>query len=181
MHRADFVDFLAAALPAGIVHTGHRAVGFEQDGDVARVTFANGASAEADVVIAADGIHSELRPHVFPPSKPVFHGSLAYRGLVPLERMPDWPMDRWQTWLGTAKHFLAFPVRHGTIINYVGFVPAGEEMKESWSAPGDPGRAARRSSTAGTRASARCCGRSTRRSAGRCTTASRCRPGPRGG
>ncbi len=24
MHRADLVDFLAAALPAGIVHTGHR-------------------------------------------------------------------------------------------------------------------------------------------------------------
>jgi salicylate hydroxylase len=138
MHRADFVDFLAAALPAGTVHTGHRAVGFEQHGDVARVSFANGASAEADAVIAADGIHSELRPHVFPPSNPVFHGSLAYRGLVPLARMPDWPMDRWQAWLGTAKHFLAFPVRHGTIINYVGFVPAGAEIKESWSAPGDP-------------------------------------------
>ena len=61
MHRADFIDFLAANLPAGIVHTGHRAIGFEQDGDVARVAFANGASAEADVVVAADGIHSELR------------------------------------------------------------------------------------------------------------------------
>ena len=138
MHRADFVGFLAAALPAGVVHTGHRATGFTQHGDVARVSFANGASAEANAVIAADGIHSELRPHVFPPSNPVFHGSVAYRGLVPLERMPDWPMDRWQAWLGTAKHFLAFPVRHGTIINYVGFVPADAEMKESWSAPGDP-------------------------------------------
>ena len=36
------------------------------------------------------------------------------------------------------KHFLAFPVRAGKLINYVGFVPADEEMKESWSAPGDP-------------------------------------------
>jgi len=138
MHRADYVNFLSQALPAGVVHTGHRATGFTQHGDVARVSFANGTSAEADAVIAADGIHSELRPHVFPPSNPVFHGSVAYRGLVPLERMPDWPMDRWQAWLGTAKHFLAFPVRHGTIINYVGFVPADAEMKESWSAPGDP-------------------------------------------
>jgi len=41
-------------------------------------------------------------------------------------------------WLGTGKHFLAFPVRAGRMINYVGFVPADEEMKESWSAPGDP-------------------------------------------
>src|SRR6476469_1540942 len=66
MHRADFVDFLAANLPAGIVHTSHRAIGFQQDGDVARVKFDNTATTETEVVVAADGIHSELRPYVFP-------------------------------------------------------------------------------------------------------------------
>ena len=137
MHRADLVALLADALPVGTVHTGHRCTGFAQE-DIARVTFANGASAQADVVIAADGIHSELRPHVFPPSRPVFHGSVAYRGLVPRETIPHWPIERWQMWLGQGKHFLAFPVRAGQMINYVGFVPADEEMKESWSAPGDP-------------------------------------------
>ena len=138
MHRADLVDFLAANLPAGVVHCGHCATGFEQDGDAARVKFANGATAEADVVVAADGIHSELRPYVFPPSKPVFHGTISYRGLVSRERLPDWPMDRWQMWAGPSKHFLVFPVRHGEMVNYVGFVPTDEEMKESWSAPGNP-------------------------------------------
>ncbi len=138
MHRADFVEFLAKALPAGVVHTGHRCTGFAQDGDKARVSFANGNVAEADVVIGADGIHSELRPFVFPPSKPVFHGSVAYRGIVAHERVPQWPTDRWLMWLGKGKHFLAFPVRAGKLINYVGFVPADQEMKESWSAPGDP-------------------------------------------
>src|SRR3954453_3107742 len=58
MHRADLVELLAKALPDGVVRTGHRAVGFEQDESKARVLFANGASVEADVVIAADGIHS---------------------------------------------------------------------------------------------------------------------------
>jgi salicylate hydroxylase len=138
MHRADFVDFLAAALPPGVVHCGHRAIGFEQTEHVARVHFANGASAEADVVVGADGIHSEVRPHVFPPSTPVFHGTISYRGLVSRERLPDWPMDRWEMWAGPSKHFLVFPVRHGEMVNYVGFVPVDEEMKESWSAPGDP-------------------------------------------
>jgi salicylate hydroxylase len=138
MHRADLVDMLANALPAGTVRTGHRCNGFAQDGDAARVWFANGASAEADVVIAADGIHSELRPYVFPPSSPVFHGSVAYRGLVPHARIPHWPTDRWQMWLGQGRHFLTFPVRAGRLINYVGFVPTDEKMKESWSAPGDP-------------------------------------------
>ena len=138
MHRADFVDFLAAGLPDGVVHTGHRAVGFAQDGAAARVTFADGASAGADVVVAADGIHSVLQSHVVPPSKPVFHGTISYRGLVPRERLPNWPMDRWLMWAGPSKHFLVFPVRHGTMVNYVGFVPTDEQMKESWSAPGDP-------------------------------------------
>jgi salicylate hydroxylase len=138
MHRADFVDLLAAALPKGVVHTGHRVVAFEQDNSAARVHFADGTAAEADIVVAADGIHSVLQAYVVPPSKPVFHGTISYRGLVPLQRLPDWPMDRWLMWAGPSKHFLVFPVRHGTMVNYVGFLPTDEEMKESWSAPGDP-------------------------------------------
>jgi salicylate hydroxylase len=138
MHRADLVEILAKALPSGVVRTGHRCIGFGQDGDKARVSFANGASAEGDVVIAADGIHSELRQYVVPPTRPVFSGSVAYRGMVASELVPDWPAGRWEMWLGKSKHFLTYPLRAGTLINYVGFVPADAEMKESWSAPGDP-------------------------------------------
>jgi salicylate hydroxylase len=138
MHRADLVEMLADALPAGSVHAGHRCTGFSQDDNTARLSFANGASVEADIVIAADGIHSELRPYVHASSEPVFSGSVAYRGLVRHDRVADWPTDRWQMWLGKGRHFLAFPVRAGTLINYVGFVPTDEQMKESWSAPGDP-------------------------------------------
>jgi salicylate hydroxylase len=138
MHRADLVEMLAGALPSGVVHTGRRGVGCEQVGDVARVSFADGTLAEADIVIAADGIHSELRRCVTPPSHPVFHGSVAYRGVLPHALVPHWPNDSWLMWLGKNKHFLTFPLRAGQLINYVGFVPADEEMKESWSAPGDP-------------------------------------------
>jgi salicylate hydroxylase len=138
MHRADLVEMLAAALPSEVVHTGHRCSGFEQSDNVVRVSFANGAIAEADVVIAADGIHSELQRYVTPPSRPVFHGSVAYRGVLAHQRIPHWPTDSWLMWLGKGKHFLTFPVRAGKLINYVGFVPADQEMKESWSAPGDP-------------------------------------------
>jgi salicylate hydroxylase len=138
MHRADLVELLAVGLPAGVVRTGKRGLSVEQQGDVARVTFSDGTTAEADIVIAADGIHSELRHNVVPPSRPVFHGSVAYRGVLPHALIPDWPTDSWLMWLGKAKHFLTFPVRAGTLINYVGFVPADAEMKESWSAPGDP-------------------------------------------
>src|SRR5664279_2989619 len=83
MHRADLVELLAKALPPHVVNTAHRAIACEQHGDVASVSFENGSVVEADVVVAADGIHSELRRYVAPPSRPVFHGSVAYRGLVP--------------------------------------------------------------------------------------------------
>src|SRR5215217_7898519 len=138
MHRADLVDILAGALPADVVHTGHRCTGFEQDGDGARVSFANGVVAEADLVIAADGIHSELRQNVVPPSRPIFSGSVSYRGVLAHALIPHWPTASWQMWLGKGRHFLTFPVRAGKLINYVGFVPADEATKESWSAPGDP-------------------------------------------
>ena len=138
MHRADLVKFLAAPLPAGVVKTNHKCIGFSQNTDSARLTFADGTSAEADIVVATDGIHSDLQKHIVPPSRPVFSGSVAYRGLIPVEKLPDWPKNTWQMWLGEGRHFLVFPVRAGKLINYVGFVPTDEQMKESWSAPGDP-------------------------------------------
>jgi salicylate hydroxylase len=138
MHRADLVDMLAKNLPPGVVNTGHQCTGFERRGDVARVSFANGAVAEGDVVIGADGIHSVLRQHVFPESRPVFSGTVTYRGVVSSELMPEWPAESWLMWLGKGKHFLVYPLRAGTLINFVGFVPADEAMKESWSAAGDP-------------------------------------------
>ncbi len=138
MHRADLVELLRAALPQEILHTGHRATGFEQDGGLARVAFENGEVAEGDVVIGADGIHSMLRTIVHAESEPVFSGTAVYRGLIPRELLTDWRPDVWRMWLGPGKHFLTFPVRSGELINFVGFVPARGVMRESWTAPGDP-------------------------------------------
>src|SRR5262249_2936090 len=79
MHRADFIEILAKALPPQAIHTGHQCIAIDQDADLARVSFANGAVVESQVVVAADGIHSILREQVAPPSQPVFSGSVAYR------------------------------------------------------------------------------------------------------
>jgi salicylate hydroxylase len=49
-----------------------------------------------------------------------------------------WPAGVVRNWLGLGKHFLAYPVRAGELLNYVAFVPTDQQMKESWSAPGDP-------------------------------------------
>ena len=142
MHRADLLAMFVDRLPAGVVHTGHRCIGFEQDDEQATLTFANGARATADVVIAADGIHSTLQQFVVAPSPPLFSGSVACRGLVSAASVA-WPTGAMRNWLGAGKHFLVFPVRAGELINYVGFVSTDERTKESWSAPGDPSALAR--------------------------------------
>jgi salicylate hydroxylase len=138
MHRADLIDVLRRAVPGDRIHPGHRAVSFEQHADRGRVVFENGAVAETDLVIAADGIHSALRRFVTEPTAPVFSGQISYRGVLDTSRVPWWPARIFQVWMGEGKHVIVFPVRAGKMLNFVCFVPADEEMRESWSAPGDP-------------------------------------------
>ncbi len=136
IHRADLFELLASELPDDIVVVGHRCTEFEQDARRATVRFANGASYDADVVIAADGIHSFLQRYVVVPAKPVHSGTTAYRGTL-LSKDVDWPPERFQIWMGLGKHFIAYPLRAGELVNYVGFVTTAAEAKESWSARGD--------------------------------------------
>lgn len=137
MHRADVLKALADALPASAIHTGHRCIGFSQDGAGAHLTFENGNVAHADVVVAADGINSVLQKYVVEPSPPEYAGFRAYRGLVPADKVPEWRREAHQVWMGDGKHFMVFPVRRGELLNYVGFVPTTSETVESWSAVGD--------------------------------------------
>jgi salicylate hydroxylase len=137
MHRADLLHLFVARLPADIIATDHKCVGFEQDEHEAIISFANGRREVADVVIAADGIHSKLQEFVVAPSAPLFSGSVAYRGLITAGSVA-WPRGAMRNWLGAGKHFLVYPVRCDELINYVGFVRTDEQLRESWSAAGDP-------------------------------------------
>jgi salicylate hydroxylase len=137
MHRADLLNTLAAKLPAEAVRLGHRCVGIVQTASSARLHFAHGDSFEADIVIAADGIHSTLQKYVVEPRPPEYSGFRAYRGLISREKLPGWPEAAHMVWMGDGKHFIVYPVRSGRLLNYVGFVPTKNETIESWSAAGD--------------------------------------------
>lgn len=137
MHRADLLGMLVDRLPDEVVKTGRRCVGFEQDDEQATVFFANGECATADVVVGADGIHSALQPYVVEPSAPTSSGSMAYRGIISAASV-DWPDGAMRNFLGPNRRFMIYPVRAGELLNYVGFVPMDQEIKESWSAAGDP-------------------------------------------
>ena len=67
---------------------------------------------------------------------------MAYRGVISAASV-DWPRGAMRNWMGPDKRFMVYPLRANQLINYVGFVPMDEQMKESWSAPGDPAALAR--------------------------------------
>ena len=138
VHRADFLNLLFAALPKGTVNLGHRCTRISEDSDRVHLSFANGASAEADVVIGADGIRSVVQREIGLESRPTSEGTMAYRGLIPAERFA-WAQELRDPalWLGSGRSFLLYPVASGRLINMVAFVPTDTDSEESWSAPGD--------------------------------------------
>jgi salicylate hydroxylase len=79
MHRADVLDALAGAFPVSRLHLDHRLVDVVDRGDRVEAQFANGARAEAEVLVGADGIHSTVREVLFGRDAPRFTGCVAYR------------------------------------------------------------------------------------------------------
>lgn len=138
LHRADLLDLFSSRLKPDTIRLNSKLVSVEEADERVLLRFADGRLETAVAVIGADGIHSAIRPFVVEESRPVFSGMVAYRGLVATERVSDWPQDEVKMFAGAGRHFLVFPVRRGTLLNFVGFVAAGAEMRESWSAPGDP-------------------------------------------
>ncbi|HTW87699.1 MAG TPA: FAD-dependent monooxygenase [Candidatus Binataceae bacterium] len=139
LHRADLLDVLSAATPTEILHLDRRCIGLTQYPDHVEVKFHNGSTAAADAVIGADGIHSEVRSALFGPESPHFSGDMAYRGLVPVERLAHLKMEiTASSWWGPHRHFVHYFVGRGArYVNFVGIVPAGEWRLESWTAKGE--------------------------------------------
>lgn len=82
IHRGDFIEALVGVLPAGMVKLGHRLEKVVDTGDGAALTFANGETATADLVVGADGIKSLVREQLFSQAQPVFAGEHAYRAVI---------------------------------------------------------------------------------------------------
>jgi salicylate hydroxylase len=137
IHRADLIDALLRAVPPERVHTGHALKTFVEHGDQVEAEFENGAQTRADALVGADGIHSTVRQLLFGPEQPRFTGCVAYRGLVPAERLAHLDLERTaQIWMGPARHFVHVYVRND-LINFVAVLEQDAWKKESWSERGE--------------------------------------------
>jgi len=133
-HRGELHSMLARPVPPERVHLAHRCTAIEQDGDIVRAKFENGAEIEADVLIGADGIFSAVRRALRGPERPRF-ACRAYRGLIPLERVRDIPPES-TAFLGPGRHFIHYFVSAGRMLNFVGHVEQDEWISENWTHPG---------------------------------------------
>jgi salicylate hydroxylase len=140
VHRGDFQRVLADAFNArapGRLHLDSRCVGFEEDGDGIALKLAGGESRRGDVVVGADGVHSEIRRRIGGDTKPFFAGVAAWRGLVPMERLPSsMQRDVGTNWVGPGGHVITYPVRRGELLNFVGIFEGENWPVESWTEQG---------------------------------------------
>lgn len=139
VHRGDLVAVLADAVGADRVETGRRCTGVNHDGVGAQIHFADGGTARVDVVVGADGIHSVIREALHGPERAQFTGHVAYRGLVPSERLGHLALEpRCTVRLGPGAHFVHYFISAGRLHNVVCVVEEGSWTRESWTDAGDP-------------------------------------------
>jgi salicylate hydroxylase len=132
-HRADLHRALADAIPREHVKLGHCFTHLVNHHDRVEAHFENGTSISADALIGADGIHSAVRQALFGPEKPRFTGCVAYRGLVPSDRLTHLSLEsRNQIWMGPGRHFVHYFVSAGKLVNFVAIVDQDSWLGESW-------------------------------------------------
>jgi len=140
MHRADLLAALEDAVPAEALVLGRRLTELVETEDDVQLTFDDGSTAEADVVIGADGIHSAVRTALLGPEHPDFTGVVAFRAVVPVERVAGVPnLGAFTKWWGpdAETQIVTFPLSRGDDIFIFATAPQDSWTEESWTTAGD--------------------------------------------
>jgi salicylate hydroxylase len=143
-HRADLHRLLQAQLPDGIITLGARCTGVAIREGRPVATFADGRVIEADVIVGADGLNSEVRASLFGAKPARFTQQMAWRCMVPIERVPTRVgpggavaigRDEYVGWLGPDGHVICYPIRRGELYNVFAGHVSDRWVEESWSVP----------------------------------------------
>lgn len=140
IHRNDLHQLLVKAvlgIKPDAIHLDRRFVGVERNDSKVTLAFADGATESLDVVIGADGVHSKMRELLFGSGPVTFTGIVAWRGVIPMERLPEElvkPVG--VNWVGPGGHVIHYPIRRGELMNFTSVVERRDWQIESWSTPG---------------------------------------------
>ncbi|WP_375001266.1 FAD-dependent oxidoreductase [Aeromicrobium sp. CTD01-1L150] len=140
IHRSDLhATLLRACRGAGVDLLNDReVVAYENAEDGARVTLVDGTTEEAEVVLAADGLHSVARS-LIADDEPVSSAYVAYRAAVPFEHVRNHDVSETEVvvYVGPRCHFVQYPLRGGEMFNQVAVFesPSALTGKEDWGTP----------------------------------------------
>ncbi|MGX1541252.1 FAD-dependent oxidoreductase [Streptomyces adustus] len=119
IHRGDFIEALLGVLPEGMVRLGHRLQSVQDKGDSSVLTFADGTTAEADLVVGADGIKSVVRQQLFSDREPVFSGEHAYRAVISADDAHGMVTDdNLRMYIGRGTKVYLLPLRHRDQVSF---------------------------------------------------------------
>ncbi len=126
IHRADLHQLLLQAVrQTGRVdlQLNQRVQQWHTDARSVQLGTEAGATFQADMLLGCDGLWSTVRPLLHREPPPVFSGHLAYRGLLPMHRLPALLRAQVEhsvnVWLGPRLHAVHYPVRSGEYLNVV--------------------------------------------------------------
>jgi len=149
IHRADLIGLLLDAVLAEPLITLHRDECVESYSETpfSEETANNKSESvsvqtqkavyKGDIVIGADGLHSVIRRQLFGIEKPSFTGNVAWRFMVPADRLANKPELSAQAWWGPGKHMVQYYVKGGKFINCVAVIEKQLTELESWHQRGD--------------------------------------------
>ncbi|MFN0160066.1 MAG: FAD-dependent monooxygenase [Burkholderiales bacterium] len=138
--RPDLLAVLADAVRAAqpdALRLGVHCSGFTQD-DAGVVLATSDGLVRGDALIGADGVHSTIRQGLFGADRPQFTGLMAWRGVIPMERLPAHLKRMVGTnWVGPGGHIVHYPLHGGELMNFVGVRERPDWTVESWSVAGE--------------------------------------------
>lgn len=140
MHRADLHKILLEAIQKirpDACRINSRARSFTQSASGVTLELEDGTKVDGDILIGADGLHSAIRKTMFGPDKPEFTGGCCWRGIIDVKKLPEHlrrPVG--VNWIGPNGHVILYPLRAGTLLNFVGHVEREGWAGESWTEQG---------------------------------------------
>lgn len=143
IHRAAYIAALLEGLPEDTVQLNAQAQSYSQTADGVTLTLADGTHVDGQYLIGADGIRSNIREQMLGADAPKFTGNVAWRAVVPMERLGKFaPSPTACAWFGAGRHAVTYRLgAKGDLANFVGVVEREDWQEEGWSLRGDKAEA----------------------------------------